>query len=62
MSTPLKELLKGNDEYFLQLFPNCLGSPVSTSDIGHEVMPSRLASVTRVATGSAGHLLFVLKS
>ena len=60
MSTPLQELLRGNDEFLLRFYPNCLsyGFP-RTSDIGHEVTPSKLASVTTVFTSyHRGRFLF----
>jgi hypothetical protein len=60
MSTPQKELLRGNDEYLLRFYPNCLsyGYP-RTSDIGYEVTPNKLASVTFVKTTyHRGHFLF----
>ena len=63
MSTPLNELLRGNDSYLPRFLPSFLGfNPIKTSDIGYEVMPSRIASVSKVmATQKDGHIIFFAK-
>ncbi len=60
LSLPI--LLRGN-EYLSAVSiesnhnPNLLGTPVRKSDIGHEVNPGRLSSVSG-QTGIAGFLVF----
>jgi len=41
--------------------PNLVGTPIRKSDIGHEVYPGRLGSLSRVA-GYAGFLVFYSRS
>ena len=62
-SAPIPELLPGNDSLMVRYLSNALGTPVRFSDIGHEVMPSRLAAVTQVtAPYHRGHVLFYSRS
>lgn len=60
----INEILRGNEYDGVVLIGsrnNALGTPLRTGDIGHNVDPSRLQSVTTVATGARGQIVIVSK-
>ena len=60
----INEILRGNEYDGVVLIGsrnNALGTPLRTGDIGHNVDPSRLSSVTTVTTGARGQIVFMYR-